>query len=251
MVFDESKRELIMQHFEQLQNTFSGLQLKEDADGKFIVAGNISFTASHDGKTIKDDYDIEITIPDDYPQSPPTVKETASRIPRDKDNHVYPSDGTLCFGAPLAVKRTFAQERNLLWFVKEQVVQFLFSHSYKREYGTMPFGELSHGPKGILEYYQELFSVQDGWQVLGLLKILADDNYRGHTLCPCGSGQKLRHCHGDLLREIKEYQRPDAFLTEHLSIFKLLNGNSTKQNLREYIPAKVLKYKKKQKGKPI
>ena len=65
--------------------------------------------------------------------------------------------------------------------------------------------------EGILEYYKELFSVQDGWQVLGLLKILADDNYKGHTLCPCGSGQKLRNCHGNLLREIKEYQKPADF----------------------------------------
>jgi len=250
MGFDDGKRELIMQHFEELQNMFSGLQLKEDADGKFIVAGNISFTASHDGKAIKDDYDIEMSIPDDYPQNPPTVKETSNKIPKNKDNHVYPSNGTLCFGAPLAVKRTFAQERNLLWFVKEQVVRFLFSHSYKREYGTMPFGELAHGPEGILEYYRELFSVHDNWHVLGLLKILADNNYRGHTLCPCGSGQKLRNCHGNLLREIKEYQKPADFLTEHLSIFNFLNGNNKPQNLREFLPNKVLKEIKK-KRKPI
>ncbi len=252
MSTDENKDKLIMEHFNQLQSVFSDLRLDKNGKGKFIVAGNLSFTCSHDGKTIKDDYDIEMLIPDDYPQRPPTVKETASRIPRDKDNHVYPSDGTLCLGAPLAAKRTFAQERNLLWFAREQVVRFLFSHSYKREYGIMPFGKLTHGPEGIMEYYKELFSVQDDWHVLGLLKILADDNYRGHTLCPCDSGQKLRYCHGDLLREIKEYQKPTDFLTEHLSIFKFLDGkNNAPDNVGEYIPQKVLKYKKNRKRKPI
>jgi hypothetical protein len=251
MSFDDSKRELIMQHFEQLQNTFSGLQLKESENGRFIVAGNLSFTASHNGKTIKDDYDIEIVIPNNYPQNPPIVKETSNKIPPDKDNHVNSKDGTLCLGAPLAVRRTFAQGRNLLWFVKEQVVQFLFSHSYKRDYGKSPSGELSHDTKGLLEYYKELFSVQDNWHVLGLLKILADNNYKGHTLCPCGSGQKLRHCHGGILMEIKEYQKPNDFLVEHLSIFKFLNESGTKQNLRECMPNAVSKSMRKHKRKPF
>ncbi len=187
--------------------------------------------------------------PGDYPQNPPTVKETGNRIPKDKDNHVYPVDGTLCLGVPLAVKRTFAQQRNLLWYVRKQVVPFLFSHSYKREHGVMPFGELRHGSEGILDYYKELFTIEDDWSVLGLLKILADDNYKGHTLCPCGSNQKLRHCHGNILREIKEYQSRNSFLAEHVGIFKLLNEQGKKQNLTEYMPNAVLKSVRKHKRK--
>jgi len=241
MSTDENKDTLIMEHFNQLQSVFSDLRLDKNGKGKFIVAGNLSFTCSHDGKTIKDDYDIEMLIPDDYPQRPPTVKETASRIPRDKDNHVYSSDGTLCLGAPLAVKRTFAQERNLLWFVRAQVVCFLFSHSFKGKYGIMPFGELTHGPEGILEYYKELFSVQDDWHVLGLLRILADDNYRGHTLCPCGGGKCLRNCHGDILFEVRNYQTPNEFMKEYIEIFDLLYKKNKEIDIREYIPKKALR----------
>jgi len=249
MGLDNSKRGLLMEHYNQLHEIFSGLELNETEEGRFTVTGNLGFTATHDGKTIKDDYDIEIIIPVDYPDNPPTVKETGNRIPRDKDNHVYPTDGTLCLGAPLAVKRTFAQQQNLLWFAREQVVPFLFSHSYNREHGVMPFGALRHGSEGILDYYKELFAVENDLAVLGLLKILADNNYKGHTLCPCNSGQKLRHCHGDLLREIKTYQNEDKFLTEHVGIFTLLNNNGKKQNLREYMPNTVLKSVRKHKRK--
>jgi len=250
MAIDEHKKNLIIEHFRKLKNKFIGLELIETEDGRFIVSGNLSFSHSHDGKTVEDDYDVEIVIPNDYPQNPPAVKETSNKIPRNKDNHVNPKDGTLCLGAPLAVKRKFAQQRNLLWFVIEQVISFLFLYSYKRDYGLLPFGELSHGAGGLLEYYNDLFSVQDNWQVLGLLKILADDNYRGHALCPCGSSKKVRFCHGDLLREIRNYQRPYNFIEEHLCILKLLSANDTnKKALRKYVPKNVFKYMNKGKRK--
>jgi len=219
---NNSKRDLLLEHYMQLCETFSGLVLNESKEGGFTISGNLGFTVTHDGKTIEDDYDIEIIIPSDYPNNHPIVREIGNKITRDKDNHVYPSDGTLCLGAPLAVKRTFAQKRNLLWFVTEQVVPFLFSYSYKQKYGVMPFGELRHGGEGILDYYKELFSEKDEWAVLRLLKVLVDDNYKGHTLCPCGSNQKLRHCHGALLREIKKYQDKNGFLCEYGSIFEFL-----------------------------
>jgi len=241
MKTDDTKNKLIVEHYKDLESVFLDLKLNKNGDGIFIVAGNLSFTCSHDGKTIKDDYDVEISIPEDYPQNPPTVKETSKKIPRNKDNHVYTSNGTLCLGSPLAVKRTFAQERTLLWYAREQVVRFLFSHSHKQKYGFMPFGELSHGPEGLLEYYKDLFSVHDNWYVLGLLKRLADDNYKGHTICPCGSGQKLRNCHGPILKEIKEYMSPNDYLKEHLCIFEFLNKNEKRNNFREYMPNKVLK----------
>jgi len=254
MAINEDMKDLINEHFKELKkelkNVFSKLELKETENGRFIITGNLSFIVCYDGKSVKDDYDVEIEIPSDYPQNPPTAKETSHKIPRKMDNHVNPKDGTLCLGTPLAVKITFAKERTLLWFVREQLIRFLSSYSYKRDYGSFPNGELSHGDKGLLEYYSDLFSVEDNWQVLGLLKILTDDNYRGHALCPCGSNKKVRNCHGDLLREIRNYQRPYNFMEEHLSILKLLSGNNAdKKALRKYVPKNVLKYINKGKKK--
>lgn len=82
----------------------------------------------------------------------------------------------------------------------------------------MPFGELSHGGLGILEYYQDLFEIQDRRRVLKMIQILAEDNYRGHTRCPCGKGKRLRDCHGQILLDIKGLQTPIEFQIE----FKLI-----------------------------
>jgi hypothetical protein len=252
MAIDEDSKNLIIEHFRQLKNKFTNLELKEIENGRFNITGNLSFTVFYGEKPVKDDYDVEIEIPSDYPHNPPTVKETSHKIPRNMDNHVNPEDGTICIAAPLAVKRTFAKERNLLWFVEQQLIRFLSSYSYKRDYGLFPNGELSHGSKGLLEYYGDLFSVQDNWQVLGLLKILADDNYRGHALCPCGSNKKVRNCHGDLLRESRNYQKPYNFMEELLHILKLLMANNTnKKALRKYVPKSAFKYINKRNRKKI
>jgi len=252
MAIDEGRKDLIIEHFRQLKNEFSELKLKEIENGRFIITGNLSFTVFYDEKPVRDDYNVKIEIPNDYPNNPPTVKETSHKIPRNIDNHVNPTDGTLCLGAPLAVKRTFAKERTLLWFVREQLIRFLSSYSYKQDYGLYPNGELSHGYKGLLEYYSDLFAVQDEWQVLGLLKILADDNYRGHSLCPCGSNKKVRNCHGDLLLDIQDHQRPYDYIKEHLKILEMLiSGNSENRELRKYVPKDVLKKIRKKKKKII
>ena len=131
------------------------------------------------------------------------------------------------------------------------MIRFLSSYSYKRDYGFFPNGELSHGDKGMLEYYSDLFSVQDNWQVLGMLKILANNNYRGHVLCPCGSNKKVRNCHGDLLREIRGYQKTADYLIEYINILNLLKSNNLNKNLMKYIPKEVIKHIKKKKPKLV
>jgi hypothetical protein len=218
-----SKRDLITEQYKKLHETFSGLELKETIDGRFTITGKLGFTKRHDGKTIQDDYDIEIAIPDDYPQNPPTVKEIGNKIPRDKDNHVNSTDGTLCLGAPLAVKETFAQRRNLLWFVKEQVVRFLFNNSYKRDYGVRPDGELPHYGKGLLEYYYEFFGTTDNITVLEFLRILANNHYDDHSICPCGSGNKIRKCHYRILKKARRLQSAKKFQYELAQIMIDLN----------------------------
>jgi len=219
----EDKKELLMKHVKQLREKFSGLELVKPGSGRFVVKGNLGFSVPYNGKVIKDDYDIEIEIPDDYPQSPPTVKELGNKIPKDADFHVNAYDGTLCLGAPLAVKRTFAQQRNLLWFVEKQVVPFLFGIGYKVKYGHMPFGELSHGSKGLLEHYKELFGVKDGFVVLEFLSLLCAGSYDEHAMCPCGSGLKLRKCHRKVLKKARKKQQAEEFQQEYLSILVFLN----------------------------
>ena len=219
--------ELLKKHIDRLKPMFPGLKLTEKLNGKYSVVGNIDFSVKYDGKVIKDDYDIEIMIPDTYPQCPPAVQEIGNRILRCPGNHIN-DDGTFCFGAPLAVKQTFAQQRELLWFVKEQVVRFLFNHSYKCDYGIRPDGELSHGPKGLLEYYYELFSTHDNVTVLEFLRLLSNNQYDDNDLCPCASGKKIRKCHYKLIKKVRKFHKPEEFQTELFLIISYLSLNKVK-----------------------
>lgn len=231
------KRKEILSQISELQNNYAGLSLIADDAEALLVRGKLTFSAQYDGVSIEDEYEVEITIPQDYPDILPAVKETGGKVP--EEFHLNP-DGTLCLGVPLEVKRKFRQNPCLLGFVEELLIPFLYSNSYKEKYGEMPFGELSHGTEGILEYYKEAFDVDDDYAVLGFLRILAENGYRGHMNCPCGSNTKLRDCHGKLLVEVKGYQNEGNYLAEcYYVIYSMLQKG---QDIpRSLIPTSILK----------
>jgi len=232
------KKRLLKQQVIELNHKYHGLAYKQQ-DNKDLISGPLPFCVSHNNRTIEDEYEIEILIPDNYPDKPPTAKEIKGRIPekfhRNKDD-----DSTLCLGAPLAVAKKFKKNPYLLHFVEQQIVPYLFSYSYYIKYGDMPFGELQHGGEGILTYYCEVFNISDSISVLGLLRILTDDDYRGHQDCPCGRGKRVRNCHGNILRDIKVYQNPDEFLYEYKQICEYII-NDKKKIPESHVSANLLK----------
>lgn len=199
---------LIQEQYEELRARFDRLNLQKCDDGQWHIQGILGFSAEYSGQCIEDEYSIEIMVPDDYPKMLPGTRETANRIPTDFHRN---KDETLCLGAPLAVRAKFEEEPTLRGYITNCLIPFLYSFSYKCQYGNMPFGELSHGGKGILEYYRELFHLDDDRAILRLIRLLAEDKYRGHLSCPCGSGKRLRSCHGSKLLEIKKLQKPSDF----------------------------------------
>jgi len=216
---------LIQRQFAELSEKFSGLRLCQDAPGQWVIRGILAFSATYQDKTITDKFSILIRLPKDYPNSPPTVQETGSRIPA--DFHQY-TDRTLCLGAPVEVWRRFKADPRLITFVDTQVVEYLYGYAYFEKYGEMPFGELSHGAQGIREYYQELFNTEDVLILMALLKIMADGTYRGHHACPCGSGKILRKCHGPSMLELLKQQSQERFLHDATNVFYSLKESELK-----------------------
>lgn len=210
---------IIHKHFIDLAEQYPGLALIEGDYDTWIVRGMLEFSATYEGVSIRDKFQIELTITKDYPDTPPIVKETATRIPN--EFHTNP-DGAFCLGAPLEVRMKFIKNPSLLGFVNEQVISFLYSFCYFEQHGEMPFGELSHGGKGILEYYTQLFNASSDVIAIKLLKILAENSYRGHYDCPCGSGKRIRNCHGGLLRNINSYQTQMGFLYDYIQCLTYL-----------------------------
>jgi hypothetical protein len=212
---DNGRKTVIHRQFEELDQTYSGLVLCEDAPGRWAIRGMLSFSATFQDVTITDAFSILIMLPQDYPDSPPTVQETGGRIP--ENFHQY-SDRTFCLGAPVEVWRRFKADPRLVAFVRTLVVEYLYGYAHLEKHGTLPFGELSHGCQGIREYYQELFNTDDVQIALALLKVLADGTYRGHQACPCGAGKILRKCHGPILLGLLEHQPKTRFLRDATNV---------------------------------
>lgn len=204
--------QIIRQQFEELASKFTKLYLEKRIDGLWRIWGLLGFAGEFSDQLIEDEYAILMVVPNDYPKNLPRVWETENRIPL--DFHKYTNE-SLCLGAPLAIKKIFYEKPTLNGFVQNCLIPYLYSYSFYAKYGNMPFGELSHGTKGIYEYYRELFHLEEKRAILRLIKMLAGNNYRGHLPCPCGSGKKLRSCHGPLLLNIKELQSPVDFQGEY------------------------------------
>ncbi|MES9999174.1 MAG: hypothetical protein ABW125_07210 [Candidatus Thiodiazotropha lotti] len=194
-------QEEISNQITELQNTHQGLSNVTEKDDEIIVSGSLAFEASADGfETITSAFDIELIIPFDYPKSLPRAYETSGEIAREYE-HVF-DDKKLCLAVPIEERRIFQLVPTLLGFVNRLLVPYLYGYCYWREHKEHPFDESDHGPRGIVQYYREKLELDDDIAVLSVISFLYEHGYRGHHPCPCGSGAKVRNCHGNAFRDL-------------------------------------------------
>lgn len=214
----------LYKQFQDLYLNFPGLILEKKEEDAWQIRGKIRFSREYLKRQIDDEYSVEILVLKDYPISLPKIFEIEWRIP--KDFHRF-QDGALCLGTPLEVKAKFRRHPTLFGYVDNCVIPYLYSYSYKCKFGKLPFGEHSHGGKGLLEFYQNLFDIKDPRRVQRFLEILSLGNYQDRTRCPCGSGRRLRICHGSLINKLFKLQEASEFGTERIMIAQYLISTST------------------------
>lgn len=180
------------------------------------IGGVLAFRATHKEWEAVDEFEVEISVPGDFPRTPPTVIETGGRIPRTEDYHIN-SDNTLCLGSTLALKKSLFDNPSLLGFIDEFVVGFLLNASIKlREGGDFVTGALGHGVPGLLFDYHNRFGLESGDQVVSALELLSLKkriaNKRG---CPCLCGHRLGRCR--LHNVLNEYRKiaPRSWFAQH------------------------------------
>lgn len=104
--------------------------------------------------------------------------------------------------------------------MSEYVETYFFSYEFYQRYGEFPFGERGHGFEGIIQTYSDFFNETDMGKTIRLMASISTRQYRGHSQCPCGSGLKLRSCHGPSIMKfytdnrLKTIVRKDYFLLE-------------------------------------
>ncbi|MBU0626074.1 SEC-C domain-containing protein [Patescibacteria group bacterium] len=160
----------------------------------FIVDENIIFIRGKLQIAKIAAFDIEIKLPDDYPNSLPEVKELGGKIPIANDRHVN-DDGTCCLTVPAKMYQELGKNYSIIDFIDKFVVPFFANQVYYEIHRIWANGDYSHGNRGMLECYKELLRLSSLKQVVECMKITLQTFPKTSKSCPCGSGKKLRDCH--------------------------------------------------------
>lgn len=150
-----------------------------------------------------DRFQVEILLPPDFPYGIPRVYEIGRRIPRIADRHMYP-DGTACLFVDEEWIMANPEGTDWLIFLNEPVRNFFIGQCLVEAGEEWPFGQRSHGSKGILECYAELTGTNDLRTAYNYLQTLSKKKIKGHWPCPCGSRMKICDCHQQVIRRLKE-----------------------------------------------
>lgn len=205
-------RESAQQQIVDLLRIQSGLHIKSETEKRIELTGEILVNCESKGYFLSDRYAVEIVIPLGSDKLP-FVIDKGNRIAKDYP-HRY-KNGELCLETDTIIRIHFLDGFSLTEWINDFVEPYYFSYEFYQRYGEFPFGERGHGLQGILETYQELFQEENLAKVYALMKSICKDTYRGHLLCPCGSGKRFRVCHGQMVMKyytdnrLKEIVRAD------------------------------------------
>jgi hypothetical protein len=226
---------------EELLLRHPGLRIVPSQSGDLTLAGDLSFYMQGPANgPIEDTYSIWIQIPADFPSEIPEVRETTGRIP--PDFHKL-EDGSLCLASPTELRLALTLNPTLPRFVDRFVLPYLFGYSYSLKFGSMPFGELAHGPKGILQYVAQLFGADFISRAQEFVRLASmkkrDANKRR---CPCQSGRRLGACHHERVNAVRDRLGRTWFRDEFSRITDLIreNGELEKQSSRNRSPGAAL-----------
>ncbi len=189
----------------------SGLCYRID-NNKSVWEGTLAFTSRYDSIRVKDSFEIRIELPENS-KTIPLVKETGGRIEKirathclknEQDLHVNPN-GTICLCPKPEEKRRFPGKVNLRKFVNELVIPYFSELSYFEKTGKWIWGQYSHGPAGIMEYYLDNRNDNDPKLLDDCLMAIGIDPHEfsiepyaqinGREHCVCGSKLKFKKCH--------------------------------------------------------
>ena len=215
----------------ELQNIHEGLTVIAHTADETLLIGSLPFEASADGlNPITATFDVELIIPDDYPERLPRVRETGGKV--DSDYEHICDDGTLCLAVPIEERRLLWEQPTLLGFVNKLVIPYFYGYCHWKKHGEHPFKEQAHGAEGIIEHYVVTLGLADEVSALAVLSYLLEHGYRGHHPCPCGSGKTVRKCHGRALRNLHDQHTTPTLKNDFLYVLdacisKLKSGDLT------------------------
>lgn len=222
-------RDQLLEQAQEVVDAHPDLCLVPGDDG-VVLSGRYILDGIYNDAPYYDEFELEMRVPWGYPSDLPAVKELSGRIMKSKYEHVF-EEGFLCLGATCDLIDRLQMSHSLLEYLDDVIPSYLFGFLYFEEYGVPPFGERSHGFKGLKEAYKERYGVTEDVPLFALLTTLGKGlPLRGHIQCPCGSGKRLRDCHGPALQRDRESPYFPLYRNEALHIIQSACEEMVQQN---------------------
>lgn len=219
--------ELLSDLKNQLATFYPSLHIFNE-NGKIYIRGNFPIKDKENQKLI-DEFKIEIEIPNTYPLDMPLVRETGGKIPKTLDRHFFYPSRTACLFLPEERYIYFPETSTIFDFIEGPVKSFFISQVGFATTGKWPFGERSHDESGIIDYYYGIIGTNDELIITRFIYYLSKEKVKGHWLCYCGSGEKMRKCHFNILIDTRKNIKPRDVLR---SLWHMANKLRDKQQTK-------------------
>lgn len=185
---------------DELLSSYPKLTVVRRTPSSVVIEGIIDIRREYRGFLYSGSPRIEISFVPGGPELP-VVKDLDNVIERGY-MHKY-ANKSLCLATEIDMLISNSESFSLIKLVRDYVEPYYFSYAYYKRYGELPFGDRRHSMGGIIDTYRELFKEDDEATILKLLSGIGKfADYKGHHKCFCGSGKRLRDCHGKSLRVI-------------------------------------------------
>jgi len=113
----------------------------------------------------------------------------------------------------------------LLTVIEKLVIPYLFGFSFRTRHGSMPYGELAHGPKGIRQYIATLYGSRCAADVKEFLRLTSlRRRHANKWPCPCGSGRRLGRCHHHTVNGLRDCLGRAWFREEYARVAEFEEG---------------------------
>lgn len=168
------------------------------AGAKISIRG--AFPVLDDGKVL-DRYQIEIEWSESDTEVP-LLRETAGRIPWIADRHMS-QGGLACAFVPEEWLLLPREERTVVHYLDGPVRNYFLWQSLHERGQAPPWKDRSHGAPGLVEAYGDMLEMEGESAIRCCLDYLSKEQVKGHWPCPCGSGERIRHCHLAHIRELQ------------------------------------------------
>jgi len=183
----------------ELAKCYPTLHVIED-NGKFFIRGSLPI--EYQGQEL-DRFIVEIDLQPLSQGNLPIVREIGGRIPWIPDRHINQEDGSACICIPEDYFRRHPGTFQLMDFIKNSVHGFFIGQALVEQGDPWPHGEWKHREEGREQWIGEFVESLSPEQKKAYSGVLALKELKGHIMCPCLSGRRVRDCHYIFLQRLR------------------------------------------------